>query len=89
MGSKTFDGVRFAAYTDDHLPPHVHGFYESAEVLLDLIYGKELKDREIRLADRTNNIIPANAKGSDVRRVRRAARKCSEQLFELWEDARS
>jgi hypothetical protein len=27
VGSKTFDGVWFMAYTKDHLPPHVHAFY--------------------------------------------------------------
>ncbi len=88
MGSKTFDGVRFVAWTNDHDPPHIHGFYGSAEVLLDLIYAKEMKDREVRLADRLDSIRPPNAKKSDVRRVRRAAKKCSDELFTLWEDAR-
>jgi len=88
VGSKTFDGVRFAAYTEDHLPPHVHGFYGSAQVLFDLIYAKEKTDWEVRLADRKKNIIPPNAKRSDVRRVRRAAKKYSDDLFQLWEDAR-
>jgi len=27
VGSRTFDGARFAAYTDDHPPDHVHGLY--------------------------------------------------------------
>lgn len=62
MGTKTFDGVRFAAWSDDHLPAHVHGFYAGVEVILDL----DFETRKIRLADRWDRIMPLNAKISDV-----------------------
>jgi hypothetical protein len=44
VGSKTFDGVRFAAYTDDHPPPHVHGFYAGVVVVMELIFAKKVFD---------------------------------------------
>jgi len=84
VGSKTFLGVRFEAFSHDHPPPHVHGFYGSAEVILEL----DFKTRDIRLARRRKNVKPANAKRSDVQRVRRAAEKFGEELFKLWEVAR-
>jgi hypothetical protein len=85
VGSKTFDGVRFAAYTDDHLPPHVHGFYASAEVIMELIF----KDKKVRLARRPDNIKPPNAKKSDVKRIRRAAKDHTAELIKLWKDVRA
>jgi len=84
VGSKTFDGVWFEAYSDDHLPPHVHGFYGSAEVILDL----DFVTRDIYLSKRRKNVIPRNAKKSDVKKVRRAADEHGEELFTLWEVAR-
>jgi hypothetical protein len=84
VGSKTFDGVRFSAYVDDHLPPHVHGFYAGVEVILEL----DFETRDIRLARRHDRVQPQNAKSSDVRRVRRAAEEYGEELFRLWEVAR-
>jgi hypothetical protein len=77
--------VRFAAYTDDHLPPHVHGFYAGAEVIMDLLF----KEKKVRLARRSDNIKPANAKKSDVKRVRKAAKDHVIELIKLWKDARA
>ncbi len=84
MGSKTFDGVRFAAYTNDHLPPHVHGFYGESEVLIDLL----LEERAIRLSRRKDNVRPKGAKRSDVTHVRRVARRNFDALVAVWEAAR-
>jgi hypothetical protein len=84
VGSKTFDGVWFEAYSDDHLPPHVHAFYGTAEVILDLDFEKW----DIYLSKRRRNVIPPNAKKSDVRRIRRAAEEHGKELFTLWEEAR-
>jgi hypothetical protein len=36
----------FVAYSHDHPPPHVHGFYAEVEVLLELVDGT------VRLAQR-------------------------------------
>jgi len=82
VGSKTFDGVWFAAWSDDHLPPHVHGYYAGVEVLVELVEGKT------RLADRSDPISPGNAKRSDVRRILKTARKHADELAELWRVAR-
>ena len=56
MGSIKFEGVRFAAYSNDHDPMHVHGFYAEVEVIVDL-----RADGKISLADRTDAIRPSNA----------------------------
>ncbi|MEO7028728.1 MAG: hypothetical protein ABI147_04930 [Acidobacteriaceae bacterium] len=61
MGSKMFDGVQFAAYTDDHPPPHVHGFYAGMEVILELSFA----EKKVRLADRKDRVRPPNAKRLD------------------------
>lgn len=84
MGSRTFHGVRFAAWSDDHIPPHVHGYYAGIEVVLDLIAETE----EIVLANRAKRVIPANAKKSDINRIVRAANKHADAVFRLWEEAR-
>jgi hypothetical protein len=83
VGSKTFDGVRFAAYTDDHPPPHVHGFYAGVEVVMELIFAK----KKIRLAQRKNRIIPASAKRSDVNYIIKVAKAHSREIHKLWEAA--
>jgi hypothetical protein len=69
VGSKTFDGFRFSVYPNDHLPPHVHAFHAEVEVIPDLDFEK----RSIRLARRRDRIRPADAKTSDVKRMRLAA----------------
>jgi hypothetical protein len=84
VGSKTFDGVRFAAWSDDHDPAHVHAFYAGVEVVLDLNPDTE----EIVLADRKKRVIPADAKKSDVNRIIRVANQNADAVFELWREAR-
>jgi hypothetical protein len=85
VGSKTFDGVWFIAFTKDHLPAHVHGRYSGTTVILEL----DFTTSTIRLADRPDRITPRNAKRSDVTRIRRVAEQHGEELFKLWEAARS
>jgi hypothetical protein len=82
MGSKTFSGVRFQAFTDDHDPPHLHGLYADIEVLVELLNGRAY------LANRDDAIRPANAKRSDVRHVLITAAKHAEELLALWRNAR-
>jgi len=74
VGSKTFDGVRFAAYSNDHLPPHVHGYYAGVRVII------ELKDGFVDLANRRDAVTPPGAKRSDVNYILRTARKYADQL---------
>jgi Domain of unknown function (DUF4160) len=83
VGSKTFDGVRFAAYTDDHLPPHVHGFYAGVEAIIDL----SIPERAVRLSGRKKRVRPKNAKRSDVDHIRETARRNFDALVDLWESA--
>lgn len=83
MGSKTFDGVRFAAYTDDHPPAHVHGFYAGVEVILELVFS----NKKIRLAQRKARIIPATAKRSDVNYIIKVAKANSREIHKLWRAA--
>jgi len=52
VGSKTYDGVRFSAWVDDHIPPHVHAFYAGIEVVIELAEG------EFRVADLKDAITP-------------------------------
>ena len=47
MGSIRFRGVQFTAYTMDHEPRHVHGFYADIEAIVDL-----RSDGAVSLADR-------------------------------------
>jgi hypothetical protein len=80
VGSITFDGVRFVAYPNDHLPPHVHGFYAETEVVVDLCEGNK-----VALADRKNAIRPPNAKKSNVKKILDSAANHVEALVALWE----
>jgi hypothetical protein len=82
VGSKTFDGVWFEAYSDDHMPPHVHGFYAGVEIIVELVDGKT------RLARRKKAVIPSNAKRADVNRILRTGAMHADELFELWRVAR-
>jgi hypothetical protein len=72
--------VLFVAYPQDHVPRHVHGFIEEAEVIVDL-----RMDRTVALADRPDAIRPGNAKRSSVRRVFLAAAHHFDDLVNLWE----
>ncbi len=78
MGSKTYDGVWFSAYSHDHEPPHVHGQYAGITVLVELIDGT------VRLAERTRPVRPPNAKRSHVNHVLRTAEEHAEQLMAIW-----
>jgi hypothetical protein len=79
MASVRFSGVLFVAYPQDHEPRHVHGFYEEAEVIVDL-----LPDRMVSLADRPDAIRPSNAKRSSVRYVLNSAAENYDELIRLW-----
>jgi hypothetical protein len=81
--SLRFGGVRFVAYSNDHPPRHVHGFYGETEVIIDL-----RADGNIALADREDAVRPANAKRSDVRKILKTAAENFEELAALWETAR-
>ena len=80
MGSVRFDGVLFVAFSNDHLPPHVHGFTGETEAVVDL-----RQDGTIALAERNDAVTPANAKRSDVRKILNAAALHFEELVALWE----
>jgi hypothetical protein len=80
VGSKTFDGVWFACFSDDHLPPHVHGQYGDVTMIVDLF-----PDGSVRQSDRWNAVRPGNAKRGDVRRILRIAEANGAELWALWE----
>jgi len=80
MGSISFGGVQFVAYSNDHPPRHVHGFLSETEVIVDL-----RSDGNVALADRKDAIRPPNAKRSDVKKILNAAAQNFEQLVVLWE----
>jgi hypothetical protein len=79
VGSKTFDGVWFVAYSHDHPPPHVHGSYAETEVVI------ELGPNEVRFARRRDHTRPSNAKMSDVKKIMSIAAKHRDELQALWE----
>jgi hypothetical protein len=80
MGSIRFSGVRFTAYTMDHDPRHVHGFYADIEAIVDLRI-----DGIVSLANRTDATRPPNGSKSDVRHVLNVAAQHFEELVALWE----
>jgi hypothetical protein len=80
MASIRYEGVRFTAYTMDHEPRHVHGFYADVEVIVDLC-----ANGKVTLAYRSDAIRPSNASKSDVRHVLTVAAKHFEELVLLWE----
>jgi hypothetical protein len=80
MGSLRFDGVRFTAYTMDHAPRHVHGFYAEIEVIVDL-----RQDGTVALANRSYVIRPGNGSKSDTRHVLAVAARHFDELVSLWE----
>ena len=79
MGSKTFDGVWFVAYSHDHPPPHVHGFYAKTELLIDLLPGGG-----VGRSNRKDAVRPPDAKRGDVRRILEVAAGHATELHELW-----
>jgi len=80
MGSLRFDGVRFTAYTMDHAPRHVHGFYAGIEVIVDL-----RRDGTVALARRSDAIRPGNGSKADVRHVLTLVARHFDKLVSLWE----
>ena len=80
MGSIRFSGVRFIAYTMDHEPRHVHGFYAEIEVIVDL--GR---DGAVSLANRRDCVKPGNGSRADVRHVLDVAAENFSELAALWE----
>jgi hypothetical protein len=80
VGSKTYDGVWFAAYSNDHEPPHVHGAYAETLVIVDL-----LPDGTTAESSRAGAVQPNNAKRSDVRRILETAADHAAELKLLWE----
>ena len=82
MGSKTFDGVWFIAYSHDHPPPHVHGEYGQTEVIVDL-----LSDGTVQQSGRWDAVQPGNAKRADVKRILDVAAAHAAELREVWENA--
>ena len=80
MGSLRFDGIRFTAYTMDHAPRHVHGFYAELEVIVDL-----RPDGSVSLARRKDAVRPGNGSVADVRHVLNVAARHFEKLGSLWE----
>lgn len=80
MASVRLSGVLFVAYPQDHVPRHVHGFFEEAEVIVDLRSGNT-----VALAERADAIRPGNAKRNSVRRVLQIAAEHFDELVELWE----
>jgi hypothetical protein len=80
VSSVKFDGVLFVAYSNDHPPPHVHGFAGDTEAIVDL-----RQDGTVVLAMRNDAVNPANAKRSDVRKILNSAAMHFAELAELWE----
>jgi hypothetical protein len=80
MGSLRFDGVRFIAYSMDHEPRHVHGFYAEVEVIVDL-----MADGNVALASRSDAVRPGNGSRADIRYVLTKAAEYFDELVALWE----
>jgi hypothetical protein len=80
MGSIRFNGIRFTAYTMDHEPRHVHGFYADIEAIVDLRL-----DGTVSLAHRTDATRPSNGSKADVRHVLAIAAQHFDELVDLWE----
>ncbi len=80
MGTKSFEGVRFAVHSDDHDPPHVHAKTPDAVLILDL-----LGDGKIRLSSREDAVTPGNAKRNVQAKIRRVAKENVDELEALWE----
>lgn len=79
MGSKTFGGVRFQVFPNDHHPRHIHADVAGVEVIIDL-----LDNQRVALAIR-RNAVSRRAKISDVKRALKLASENYEALITLWE----
>ena len=82
MGSKTFDGVWFIAWSDDHTPLHLHGTYAGVELVVNL----DVTGRKVTAAERERYPKPRNAKQSDVKHILRTAERHFDELIRLAED---
>jgi hypothetical protein len=80
VSSLTFDSFRFTVHSNDHAPPHVHGFLRETEIVIELGI-----DGNVRLSDRKDAIRPANAKRADVRKLLEKAAEHFDELKKLWE----
>jgi len=76
----SFEGVRFAAYSNDHDPMHVHGFYAEVEAIVEL-----RRDGTVLLAGRKDAVRPRNGSNADVRHVLAVASKHFDELIVLLE----
>ncbi len=83
MGSRSFDGVRFFAWSLDHDPIHVHGRYAGIELVIDL----DTEAGKVFASKRENNPKPRNAKKSDVAYILRTAAKHFDDLVRLQEES--
>jgi hypothetical protein len=81
MGSKTYEGVRFSVYPNDHLPPHVHGSLDGVVVVMDL-----LGDGAVRVSARRKAILPVGARQNVIAKIRRIAAENAYELEALWEN---
>jgi hypothetical protein len=79
MGSRTFDGVHFIAWSEDHDPLHVHGRYAGVELVILL----HVTERRVSARRRPK---PLNAKRSSVAHILRTAVKNFDMLVTLAED---
>jgi Domain of unknown function (DUF4160) len=86
VGSVTFEGVLFIAYSNDHPPRHVHGFASETEAIIELRFDDFRFDGTVALARRDDAVRPANAKRSDVKKILNAAARHFEALVALWEE---
>jgi hypothetical protein len=80
VGSKTYDGVRFSVYPNDHLPPHIHGTHAGVTVIVDL-----LPNGDAKLSNRRKAIRPRNASQNTVAKITRVAAENAAELQKLWE----
>jgi hypothetical protein len=62
------------------VPPHVHGFYSGAEVIVDLLPGGK-----VRKSSRKDSVRPVTAKRGDVRRILSMAAGNAAELHGIWE----
>jgi Domain of unknown function (DUF4160) len=81
VGSLRYRSFRFVVYSNDHLPRHVHAFFEDAEVIIDL-----RDNRTVAIADRANAYSPKNLKKIKLKKVLRAAASNFDGLVALWEE---
>jgi hypothetical protein len=70
----------FTAYSNDHDPMHVHGFYAEVEVIVEL-----RRDGTVLLANRRDAVRPRKGSKADVRHVLTVASDHLDELIALLE----